>query len=102
VDKSYAKKRQRGSSNSYIKQILSTSGTATNKNKEIPALTSGTATNKNKEIAASTLGTSTNTEQVPSSTTDRTNLLASLSAEAQKVIDNMSADELAQVIYFYE
>jgi hypothetical protein len=29
-------------------------------------------------------------------------LFAGLSAEAQKVIDNMSADELAQVIYFYE
>jgi hypothetical protein len=29
-------------------------------------------------------------------------LFAGLSAEAQKVIDNMYADELAQVIYFYE
>jgi hypothetical protein len=29
-------------------------------------------------------------------------LFAGLSVEAQKVIDNMSADELAQVIYFYE
>jgi hypothetical protein len=29
-------------------------------------------------------------------------LFAGLSAEAKKVIDNMSADELAQVIYFYE
>jgi hypothetical protein len=37
VDKSYAKKRQRGSSNSYIEQIpASTSRIATNKNKEIP------------------------------------------------------------------
>jgi hypothetical protein len=81
---------------------MSTSGTTTNNKKEIPASTSGTATNKNKEIAASTSGTSTNTEQVPLSTTDQINLLASLSAEAQKVIDNMSADELAQVIYFYE
>ena len=73
VDKSYAKKRQRGSPNSYIEQI--------------PVSTSGTATN---------------IEQIPASTTDRTNLFAGLSAEAQKVIDNMSADELAQVIYFYE
>jgi hypothetical protein len=38
VDKSYAKKRQRGSPNSYIGQIpVSTSGTATiDKDKEIP------------------------------------------------------------------
>jgi hypothetical protein len=43
VDKSYAKKRQRGSSNSYIEQTpASTSGTATtDKNNEIPASTSG-------------------------------------------------------------
>jgi hypothetical protein len=45
VDKSYAKKKQRGLPNSYIEQIpASTSGTATtDKNKEIPASTSGTA-----------------------------------------------------------
>jgi hypothetical protein len=63
VDKSYAKKRQRGSPNSYIEQIpASTSGTATtDKNKEIPASTSGTtATDKNNEIHASTSRTSTN------------------------------------------
>jgi hypothetical protein len=42
MDKSYAKKRQRGSPNSYIEQIpASTSGTATDKNKEVPASTSG-------------------------------------------------------------
>jgi hypothetical protein len=103
VDKSYVKKRQRGSQNSYIEQItMSTFGTATNKNKEIPMSTSGPATNKNKEIPASTSGTATNIEKMPTSTTDRTNLFAGLRAEAQKVIDNMSADELAHIIYFYE
>jgi hypothetical protein len=65
VDKSYAKKRQRGSLNSYIEQIpASTSGTATiDKNKEIPASTSGTAaTDKNKEIPTSLSGAATNIE----------------------------------------
>jgi hypothetical protein len=60
VDKSYAKKKQRGSPNSYIEQIpTSTSGTdTTDKNKEIPASTSGTAApDKNEEIPASTSGT---------------------------------------------
>jgi hypothetical protein len=82
VDKSYAKKRQRGSLNSYIEQIpASTSGTTTtDKNKEIPMLTSGTATN---------------IEQIPASTTDRTNLFAGISPEVQKAIDIMSEDELA-------
>jgi hypothetical protein len=43
VEKSYAKKKQWGSPNSYIEQIpASTSGIATtNKNKEIPTSTSG-------------------------------------------------------------
>jgi hypothetical protein len=58
VDKSYAKKRQRGSSSSYIEQI--------------PASTSGTATNKNKE------------KQIDASMTDQTNLFAGLIAEASK------------------
>jgi hypothetical protein len=72
VDKSYAKKRQRGLPNSYIEQIpASTSGTTTtDKNKEMPASTSGTAApDKNKEIPASTSGTATNIEQIPASTT---------------------------------
>jgi hypothetical protein len=47
VDKSYQKKRRRGSPNSYIEQI--------------PASTLGTATNKNKE------------NQIDASTTDPTN-----------------------------
>jgi hypothetical protein len=51
--------------------------------------TPGTATNKKKE-------------QIDASKTDRTNLFAGLSAEAQKVIDNMSEAELANVISFYE
>jgi hypothetical protein len=76
VDKSYQKKRQRGSPNSYIKQI--------------PASTSGTATNQNKE------------KQIDASTTNLINLFAGLSAEAQKVIDNMSTEEPAHVINFYE
>jgi hypothetical protein len=89
VDKSYAKKRQRGSPNSYIEQI--------------PASTSGTATtDKNKEIPASTSGTATNIEQIPASTTDRTNLFAGISLEVQKAIDIMFEDELARVISFYE
>jgi hypothetical protein len=51
--------------------------------------TPGTATNKKKE-------------QIDASMTDQTNLFAGLSAEAQKVIDNMSEAELANVISFYE
>jgi hypothetical protein len=103
VDKSYAKKRQRGSTNSYIEQIpASTSGTATtDKNKEIPR--SGTATpDKNKEIPASTLGTATNIEQIPSSTTHQTNLFAGISPEVQKSIDVMSEDAPTELITFYE
>jgi hypothetical protein len=105
VDKSYAKKRQRGSPNSYIEKIFaSTSGTATtDKNKEIPASTSGTtATDKNKEIPTSTSGTATNIEKMPASTTHQTNLFAGISPEVQKAIDIMSEDELAQLITFYE
>jgi hypothetical protein len=81
VDKSYAKKKQRRSFNSYIEQIpASTSGTSTaDKNKEIPALTSGTATpDKNEEIPASTSGTNRNIEQIPASTTHQTNLFAGI------------------------
>jgi hypothetical protein len=103
VDKSYAKKRQRGSPNSYIEQIpASTSGTATDKNKEIPASMLGTTTNKNKEVPASMSGTATNIEQISASTTDQTNLFADISA-VQKAIDNMS-EELASrdaTIYIY-
>jgi hypothetical protein len=103
ADKSYAKKRQQGSLNSYIEQILaSTSGTATDKNKEIPASMSETATNKNKEVPASTSGTATNIKQIPASTTDQTNLFAGISAEVQKAIDIMSEDELVRLISFYE
>jgi hypothetical protein len=76
VDKPYQKKRQRGSLNSYIKQI--------------PVSMSGTSTNKNKE------------KQIDASTTDPTNLFVGLNAEAQKAIDNISAEELAHVINFYE
>jgi hypothetical protein len=68
VDKSYQKKRQRGSLNSYIEQI--------------PVSMSGTSTNKNKE------------KQIDASTTDPANLFVGLSAEAQKAIDNISAEEL--------
>jgi hypothetical protein len=103
VDKSYAKKKQRGSPNSYIKQIpASTSGTATtDKNKEIP--TSGTtAPDKNKEIPALTSGTATNIEQIPASTTHQTNLFEGISPEVQKAIDVMSEDALAELITFYE
>jgi hypothetical protein len=90
VDKSYAKKRQRGSPNSYIEQIpASTSGTATDKNKEIPASTLGTARNKNKEVPASISGTTTNIEQIPASMTDRTNLFAGIIADVQKAIGIM-------------
>jgi hypothetical protein len=105
MDKSYAKKRQRGSPNSYVEQIPAlTSGTATtDKNKEIPASTSGTAaTDKNKEIPASTSGTATNIEQIPASTTHQTNLFVGISPEVQKAIDIMFEDELAQLITFYE
>jgi hypothetical protein len=103
VDKSYAKKRQRGSPYSYIEQIpASTSGTATtDKNKELP--TSGTAApNKNKEIRTSTSGTATNIEQIPASTTHQTNLFEGISPEVQKAIDVMSEDALAELITFYE
>jgi hypothetical protein len=105
VDKSYAKKRQQGSPNSYIEQIpASTSGTATTgKNKEIPASTSGTATiEKNKEIPASMSGIATNIEQIPASTTHQTNLFVGISPEVQKAIDIMSEDERARLISFYE
>jgi hypothetical protein len=105
VDKSYAKKRQRGSPNNYIEQIpASTSGIATtDKNKEIPASTLGTAaTDKNKEIPASTSGTATNIEQLLAFTTHWTNLFAGISPEVQKAIDIMSEDELARLITFYE
>jgi hypothetical protein len=34
--------------------------------------------------------------------TDRTNLFVGLSADAQKAINNMSEEELANVISFYE
>jgi hypothetical protein len=98
VDKSYAKKKQRGSPNSYIEQIpASTLGTATtDKNKEIPASTSGTAaTDKNKEIAVSTSGTATNIEQIAASTTHQTNLFVGISPEVQKAISIMYEDELA-------
>jgi hypothetical protein len=105
VDKSYAKKKQRGSPNSYIEQIpVSTSGTATtDKNKEIPALTSGTAApDKNEEIPALTSGTARNIKQIPASTTHQTNLFAGISPQVQKAIDDMGEDELAQVISFFE
>jgi hypothetical protein len=117
VDKSYAKKIQQGSLNSYIEQIpASTSGTSTtDKNKEIP--TSGIAApdknkeipvsgiaapDKNKEIPASTSGTARNIEQIPASMTHQTNLIADISPQVQKAIDIMSKDELAQLITFYE
>jgi hypothetical protein len=105
VDKSYAKKKQRGSPNSYIEQIhASTSGTTTtDKNKEILASTSGTtAPYKNEEIPASTSGTARNIEQIPASTTHQTNLFAGISPQVQKAIDDMGEDELAQVISFFE
>jgi hypothetical protein len=54
-----------------------------------------------KEVPVPTSGTATNIEQIPASTTDRTNLFASISAEVQKAIDNMS-EELARVVSFYE
>jgi hypothetical protein len=105
VDKSYAKKRQRGSPNSYIEQIpASMSGTATtDKNTKIPVSTSGiAATDKNKEIPASTSGTTTNIEQIPASTTHQTNLFVGTSPKVQKDIDIMSEDKLARLISFYE
>jgi hypothetical protein len=103
VDKSYAKKRQRGSSNSCIEQIpASTSVTATDKNKEIHASTSGTAKNKNKEVPGSTSRTTTNIEQISASMTYRTNLFVGISAEVQKPIDIMFEEELARLISFYE
>jgi hypothetical protein len=106
VDKSYTKKRQRGSPNSCIEQIpASTSGTATtDKNKEIPASTSRTAApDKNKEIPALTSGDrQRNITEIPASKTHQTNLFASISPQVQKAIDIMSEDELAQLITFYE
>jgi hypothetical protein len=105
VDKSYAKKKQRGSLNSYIEQIpASTSGTATtDKNKEIPASTSGTAApDKNEGIPASTSGTARNIEQIPASTTHQSDLFAGITLEVQNTIDAISEEELAQVINFYE
>jgi hypothetical protein len=104
VDKSYAKKKQRGSPNSYIEQIpASTSGTTTrDKNKEIPTSTSGTATpDKNEKIPASTSGTARNIEQIPASTTHQTNLFAGISPQVQKAIDDMGEEELDQVISFF-
>jgi hypothetical protein len=102
--KSYAKKRQRGSLNSYIEQIpASTSGTATiDKNKEIH--TSGTtAPDKNREIPTTTSGTTaTSIEQIPASTTHQTNLFEGISTEVQKAIDIMFEDALAELITFYE
>jgi hypothetical protein len=92
VDKSYAKKRQRGSPNSYIEQIpASTSGTATtDKNNDIPTSTTRTAApDKNKEIPASTSG--------PPETSSKY-----LHPQVQKAIDIMSEDELARLITFYE
>jgi hypothetical protein len=104
VDKSYAKKKQRGSPNSYIEQIpASTSGTATrDKNKEIPTSTSWTTTpDKNEEIPASTSGTARNIEQIPASTAHQTNLFAGISPQVQNAIDDVGEEELAHVISFF-
>jgi hypothetical protein len=76
VDKSYQKKRGRGSPNSYIEQI--------------PASTSGTATNKNKE------------KQIDASTTNPTDFVVGLTVEEQVALENMSAKQLAYDIDFYE
>jgi hypothetical protein len=105
VDKSYAKKKQRGSPNSYIEQIpASTSGTATtDKNKEIPASTSGTATtNKNEKNPASMSGTARNIEQIPASTTHQTDLFAGITPEVQNAFDGMGEEQLAQAFSFFE
>jgi hypothetical protein len=105
VGKSYAKKKQRGSPNSYIEQIpASTSGIATtDKNNEIPVSTSGTATpDKNEEIPTSISVAARNIEQIAASTTHQTNLFAGISPQVQKAIDDMGEDELAQVISFFE
>jgi hypothetical protein len=72
VDKSFQKKRRQGSLNSNIEQI--------------PASTSGTATNKNKE------------KQTDTSTTNQSDFVASLSAEEQAALENMSEEQLAHVI----
>jgi hypothetical protein len=89
VDKSYAKKKQRGSPNSYIEKIhASTSGTVT--------------TDKNKEIPASMSGTARNIEQIPASTTHQTDLFAGITPEVQNTIDAMGEEERAQVISFFE
>jgi hypothetical protein len=83
VDKSYAKKKQRGSLNSYIEQI--------------PASTSGTAApDKNEEIPASTSGTARNVDQIRASTTHQTDLFAGITPEVQNAIDAMGEEELAQ------
>jgi hypothetical protein len=121
MDKSYAKKKQRGSPNSYIEQIsASMSGTATtdkkkeipaptlvtaapDKNEEILASTSGTAApDKNEEIPASTSGTARNIEQIPASTTYQTDLFAGITPEVQNAVDAMGEEQLAQVISFFE
>jgi hypothetical protein len=105
VDKSYAKKKRKGSTNSYIEQIPTlTSGTATTeKNKEIPASMSGTvAPDKNEEIPVSTLGTTRNIEQIRASTTHQTDLFAGITPEVQNAIDTMGEEELAQIINFFE
>jgi hypothetical protein len=105
VVKSYAKKKQRGSPNSYIEQIpASTSGTATiDKNKEILASTSGTADpDKNKDIPVSTSGTTRNIEQIPASMAHQTDLFAGITPKVQNAIDAMGEVELAQVISFFE
>jgi hypothetical protein len=105
VDKSYAKKKQRGLPNSYIEQIpASMSGTATtNQNKEISVSTSETAApDKNEGIPASTSGTARNIEQTPASTTHQTDLFVGITPEVQNTIDAMGEEELAQVISFFE
>jgi hypothetical protein len=89
MDKSYAKKKQRGALNSYIEQI--------------PASTSGTATpDKNEKIPASTSGTARNIEQIPAYTTHHIDLFAGITPEVQNAIDAMGEEELAHVISFYE
>jgi hypothetical protein len=96
VDKSYAKKKQRGSPNSYIEPIpASTSRTATiDKNKEILASTSGTAApNKNEEIPASTSGTTSNIKKIRASTTHQTDLFAGITPDVQNAIDAMGEEE---------
>jgi hypothetical protein len=89
VDKSYAKKKQRGSPNSYIEQI--------------PASTSWTAApDKNKEIPSSMSGTAGNIEQILASMTHQTDLFVGITQEVQNAIDTMGEEQLAQVISFFE